>query len=96
MGLGAIILKIKSAGFYGNMFAENPHEEIARVWHVSVQLASVINRGIAIVYFASLLTVIGSIFFIKKIGLDKVTKLDFILSIIIIVILTGLPVDLFK
>lgn len=96
MGIGAIILKVKSAGFYGNMFAENPHEEVAKIWHVSTQLASVINRSIAIIYFSSLLTVVGSIFFIKKVGLDKITKLDFILSIVIIIILIGLPVDLFK
>lgn len=96
MGIDAIILKIKSAGFYGNMFAENPHEEVAKIWHVSNQLASIINRGIAIIYFISLLTVVGSIFFIKKVGLNKITKLDFILSIVVIVILIGLPVDLFK
>ena len=96
VGIDAIISKIHSAGFYGNMFAENPHEEVAKIWHVSTQLASIINRTIAIVYFGSLLTVIGSIFFIKKVGLSKITKLAFILSTVIIIILIGLPVDLFK
>lgn len=98
LGLETVILKVQSTGFYGNIniYAEKPYEQIAKIWNVSTETASLINRGIAILYFASLIVVVGSIFFIKKVGLEKMTKLVFVLSIVIIIILTGLPIDLFK
>lgn len=98
LGLETVILKVQSTGFYGNInpYAENPYKEIAKIWHVTTEIASLINRAIAIVYFVSLMAVVGSIFLIKKIGFDKMTKLAFILSVVIVIILTGLPLDLFK
>lgn len=75
---------------------ENSHVEIAKIWNVSVWLASFINRMIAFVYFLSLITVVGSIFFIKRYGYDKLTPILFVLSITILIFISGLPLEIFK
>ncbi len=95
VGIDAIILKVSSRGFYGNMYSDNPHQEAADIWGVSVGVAEAIDRTIAIIYFLVLVVVVGSIFVRKRFDLDKLTRIVFYLTLTSLIIILGVPIKLF-
>ncbi|MCW2263111.1 hypothetical protein EDF67_103318 [Sphingobacterium sp. JUb78] len=62
----------------------------------SVGIASLINRFIAILYFCSLIFVVGTVFIRNKLENNFLLKVVFYLSIILLIIILMLPIELFK
>jgi len=74
------------------MYSETPNQEVADIWGISVESAGMINKGIAILYFLSIIVVVGSFFVRRRLDFEKLTGIVFYLTIFSIMIMLGLPI----
>lgn len=93
-GIGKIYSMIMHEGFYVNSSYQRNYT-LAEMWGVGDNIFYLINRGVAIVYFSSIILVVLSFFFTRIIDKKKVYLSALILCLLSIFIWLIIPVVFF-